>query len=119
MRIQLIVGGNGTSVLGEVWTVSKRRDRLPASDAALRETLGALSPPRLFPGRNVTFQVRQRFLRSGLNGPAAPLNFSHQHRALDRSDAKISHPLGVRLFGSIFFEKESRNLALHHFKYQA
>ena len=83
----------------------------------LRKTLDAWDPSQLFAGYNITLQVRQPFLRGGFHLPAAPLDFSHEHRALDRGDAKISHLLRVRLFGepalSLFFEKESRNLAFH------
>ncbi len=81
-----------------------------------------MSPTPFFAGHNITLQMHQSFLGCRLNRPATPLDFSHQHRALDRGDAKISHLLRISLFGqpslSFFFEKETRNLALHHFKNQ-
>jgi hypothetical protein len=58
----------------------------------------------------------ERLRDASFDGFAAPLYFAHEHRALDRRDAKVTHALWVGLLGQLslglFFDEECRQLVL-------
>ena len=70
----------------------------------------------------VTLEVRYGFFDGRFNGLAAPLYFAHQHRALYRGNAKVSHTLFAGLPSEpslcFFFNEESSQSILHDFEYQ-
>jgi hypothetical protein len=67
--------------------------------------------------------VRHRFARGCLDGLAAPFYLAHQHRTLDRGDAKIGHALGVGAFTEpalgLLLEEKCGQLVLDHLEDEA
>src|SRR5215469_12870129 len=65
----------------------------------------------------------ERLCDANFDGFAAPLYFAHEHRALDRRDAEVSHAFWVGLLGQLsrglFFDEERRQLVFNDFENEA
>src|SRR5262250_1375283 len=75
------------------------------------------------PFHRIAFEVRQRFRHRCFGGLATPFYLAHQHGALYRRDAKVSHTLGVGLPGKASFrflsDKKRCELVLDNLEDQA
>src|SRR5215472_7022266 len=68
----------------------------------------------------IALEMGESFQHCRFNGLAAPFYFAHQHRALHRSDAEVSHALGFGAFGKVsprfLSDEESSQLVLDDFE---
>jgi len=68
-------------------------------------------------------EVRQSLADGCLNSLAAPLYLAHEHRALDRRDAEVSHVLRIGLLDKLslglFSDEERRQLVFNDFENEA